>query len=162
MEQQQAAAKAEEARLKATAVAAANAKRDVAKAQAEGDAASVLEEGKARAAAVECIGQAIQKHPDALKVMLVELMPNVVREVAASVNNITLDEVTVIDGGSGQAIAGAAMGRARALSESLAMLESILGVDLRQLSKNIAGNIAAKSDGHGAHSPSGETAVTSA
>jgi flotillin len=162
MEQQQAAAKAEEARLKATEVAAANASRDVAKAKAEGDAASVLEEGKARAAAVECIGQAIQKHPDALKVMLVELMPSVVHEVAASVNNITLDQVTVIDGGSGQAIAGAAMGRARALSESLAMLESILGVDLRQLSKNIAGNIAAKSDGHGAHSPSSETAVTSA
>ena len=162
MEQQQAAAKAEEARLKATEVAAANANRDVAKAKAEGDAASVLEEGKARAAAVECIGQAIQKHPDALKVMLVELMPSVVHEVAASVNNITLDEVTVIDGGSGQAIAGAAMGRARALSESLAMLESILGVDLRQLSKNIAGNIAAKSDGHGAHGPSSETAVSSA
>lgn len=147
MEQQQAAAKAEEARLKATEVATANARRDVAKARAEGDAASVLEEGKARAAAVECIGQAIQKYPDALKVMLVELMPDVVDKVAASVNNITLDEVTVIDGGSGHAIAGAAMGRARALSESLAMVENILGVDLRELSKTIAGNITAKSDG---------------
>jgi flotillin len=147
MEEQQAAAKAEEARLNATEVASANAKRDVAKAQAEGDAASVLEEGKARAAAVECIGQAIQKHPDALKVMLVELMPDVVDKVAASVNNIALDEVTVIDGGSGHAIAGAAMGRARALSESLAVVENILGVDLRELSKTIAGNVTAKSNG---------------
>ena len=86
-EQQEAAAKAEEARLQATEVQAALAQRDVAKATAEGEAASVLEEGKARAAAVESIGQAIQKHPDALKVMLVELMPNVVQELARSVNN---------------------------------------------------------------------------
>lgn len=141
-EQQEAAAKAEEARLNATAVQAANAERDVAKAKAEGDAAKVLEEGKARAAAVELIGQAIQKHPDALKVMLVELMPGVVEEVAKSVNNIALGEVTVIDGGNGQAIAGAAMGRARTLSETLATIETILGVDLRELSKGIAGNLA--------------------
>ncbi|MGB2985985.1 MAG: SPFH domain-containing protein, partial [Phycisphaerae bacterium] len=141
-EQQIAAAKAEEARLRATEVQAAFAQRDVAKAKAEGDAASVLEEGKARAAAIEQIGQAIQKHPDALKVMLVELMPGVVEEVAKSVNNIDLGNVTVIDSGSGQAITGAAMGRARVLSESLATIETILGIDLRELSKNIAGNIA--------------------
>ena len=141
-EQQQAAAKAEEARLNATEVAAAVAQRDVAKATAEGAAASGLEEGRARAAALELIGQSIQKHPDALKVMLVELMPSVVEEVAKSVNNIALGEVTVIDGGNGHAIAGAAMGRARALSETLAVLETILGIDLRELSKNIAGNIA--------------------
>jgi flotillin len=140
-EQQDAAAKAEEARLRATEVQAALAQRDVAKAKAEGDAATVLEEGKARATAIETIGQAIQKHPDALKVMLVELMPGVVQELAKSVNNIGLGEVTVIDGGNGQAIAGAAMGRARTLSESLATLETILGVDLREVSKNIAGSL---------------------
>lgn len=147
-EQQIAAAKAEEARLNATAVQAANAERDVAKAKAVGDAASILEEGKARAAAVETIGQAIQKYPDALKVMLVEMMPSVVQEVAKSVNNIALGEVTVIDGGAGHAIAGAAMGRARALSETLAILETILGIDFRDLSKTIAGNIT-KPSGHG-------------
>ena len=141
-EQQQAAAKAEEARLLATQVQAANAEREVAKAKAEGDAASVHEEGKARAAAVECIGQAIQKYPDALKVMLVELMPSVVAEVAKSVNNIKLGEITVIDSGDGKAITGAVMSRARTLSESLAIIETILGVDLRELSKGIAGNIA--------------------
>ncbi len=143
-EQQEAAAKAEEARLHATDVQAAIAQRDVAKAKAEGDAASVLEEGKARATAIESIGQAVQKHPEALKVMLVELMPGVVEELAKSVNNIGLSDVTVIDGGDGKAIAGAAMGRARALSESLAVLESILGVDLREVSKNIAGNLGRK------------------
>jgi len=140
-EQQEAAAKAEEQRLNATEVQAANAERDVAKAKAEGDAASVLEEGKARAAALECIGQAIQKHPDALKVMLVEQLPAVVEELARSVNNIDLGDVTVIDSGDGRAITGAAMGRARTLSESLATIESILGIDLRALTKGIAGTI---------------------
>jgi flotillin len=146
-EQQQAEAKAEQARLEATQVAAANAERDVAKAKAEGDAASVLEEGKARAAAIEAIGQSIQDHPEALKVMLVEMMPGVVQEFARTVQNVELGDVTVFDSGDGQAIAGAAMGRARVLSESLATLESVLGIDLRQLAQTIAGKVTAKPDG---------------
>ncbi len=152
-DQQEAEAKAEEARLQATEVQGAIAARDVAMAAAEGGAASVLEEGKARAAALECIGQAIQKHPEALKVMLVELMPSVVSELAKSVNNISLGDVTVIDSGDGKAITGAAMGRARVLSESLATVESILGVDLRELSKGIAGNLtkSGHNDKHEAH-----------
>ncbi len=137
-EQQEAVAKSEEARLHATDVQAALANRDVALAKAEGDAASVLEEGKARAAAIECIGEAIQKHPDALRVMLIELMPSVVSEVAKSVNNIALGQVTVIDSGNGNGIAGAALGRAKAMSETLATLETILGVDFRDLTKTIA------------------------
>ncbi len=51
----------------------------------------------------------------------------------------------MIDGGDGRAMAGAALGRAKMLSESLAVLETVLGVDLRQLSQNIAGNVTAKS-----------------
>lgn len=145
-EQQQAEAKTEQARLNATEVQGALAARDVARAKAEGDAASVLEEGKARAAAVESIGKAIQAHPEALKVMLVEMMPNIVQELAKSVDNIALGEVTVIDGGRGDAIAGAAMGRARALTESLATLETIIGVDMKQLARNIAENVVEKKE----------------
>ncbi len=159
-EQQEAAAKAEEARLQATEVQAALAERDVALAKAEGDAASVMEEGKARAAAVECIGQAIQKHPDALKVMLVELMPSVVEQIAKSVNNISLGEVTVIDSGDGKAISGAAMSRARTLSDSLATLETILGVDFRDLTKSIAGNMT-KANGHDPGTRQTDTTVAS-
>ncbi|MFQ5494404.1 MAG: flotillin family protein [Phycisphaerae bacterium] len=157
-EQQEAAAKAEEARLLATVVQDAIAERDVAKAKAEGDAASILEEGKARATAVETIGQAIQKHPEALKVMLVEMMPAVVQEVAKSVNNIALGDVTVIDGGKGDAIAGAAMGRAKAMSETLAMLEGILGVDFRDLTRNIAGNMT-RSNRHDGSVAAGESTL---
>ena len=145
-EQQQAAAEAERERLNATDVAGAVAARDVARAKAEGDAASVLEEGKARAYAIEAIGQAITKNPDALKVMLVEMMPGVVEEFAKTVDNVSLGDVTVFDSGDGHAIAGAAMGKARVLSESLGMLGSVLGVDLRQLSQNIAGSVAAKAN----------------
>jgi flotillin len=144
-EQQEAAAKAEQERLRATEVAKAIAERDVAKAKAEGDAASVFEEGKARAAAIEQIGAAIQANPDALKVMLVEMMPNIVRYLAVTLKDVDLGRVTVIDSGDGRAMAGAAMGRAKMLSESLETLESVLGVDLRELSQNIAGNIAGKS-----------------
>ncbi len=143
-EQQEAAAKAEQARLAATEVAAAEAARDVARAKAEGDAATVLEDGKARAAAIEEIGKAIQKNPDALKVMLVEMMPSIVQEFSKSVDHMSLGDVTVFDGGDGNAIAGAAMGKAKVLSESLGVLEGVLGVDLRELSKNIAGTVASK------------------
>jgi len=140
-EQQKAEAQAEQARLAATEVAKAIAARDVARARAEGDAAKLYEEGKARAAAIEMIGAAIQKNPDALKVMLVEMLPNVVQELAKAVQNVELGSVTVIDSGNGQALAGAALGRAKLLSESLATLESVLGIDLRQLSQTIAKNV---------------------
>lgn len=143
----EAAAQAEQARLLATDITKANANRDVAKARAEGDAASIHEEGRARATAIELIGQAIQKHPDALKVMLVEMMPSVVQEITKTVANVNLGDVTVIDSGDGRAMAGAAMGRARMLSESLATLQSVLGVDLRELSQSIAGGITRRADG---------------
>jgi len=137
-EAQTAAAQAEEARLLATQVMQANADREAARAKAEGAAATVLEEGKARAAAIESIGMAIQKHPDALKVMLAEMLPGVVQEMTKTISNVQLGQVTVIDSGNGQAIAGAALGRARMLTESLATLESVLGIDLRSLTHAIA------------------------
>lgn len=144
-ERNKAAAQSESARLQATDVAKANAARDVSRAEAEGDAASIMEEGKARAAAIEQIGQAIQKNPDALKVMLVEMMPKVVEEMTKTISNVNLGDVTVIDSGNGQATSGAALTRARMLSESLATLESVLGVDLKELTQSIAGNIAGRS-----------------
>lgn len=144
VETQTATAKAEEARLLATEVKHANADRDVAKAKAEGAAAKILEEGKARAAAIESIGKAIQNHPDALKVMLAEMMPNVVTDMTKTIADVQLGDITVIDSGNGQAISGAAMGKARMLSESLATLESVLGIDLRDLTQNIAENITPK------------------
>ncbi len=150
-ETQEAAAKAQEARLLATTVKQADADREVAKAKAEGDAASILEEGKARAMAIEQIGKAIHAHPDALKVMLAEMLPGVVQELSKTIANVELGNITVIDGGSGTAITGAAMGRARMLSESLATLESVLGIDLRELTKSIANGTTSKSKGDGMH-----------
>ncbi len=140
-EAQQAAAQSEEARLLATQVKQANASRDVSKAKAEGEAALIFEQGRSRAQAIELIGQSIEKHPGALKVMLAEMMPGVVAEMAKAIAEVQMKNVTVIDGGSGQAISGAAMSRARMLSESLATLESVLGIDLRELTKSIAGNM---------------------
>ncbi|MFQ5489154.1 MAG: flotillin family protein [Phycisphaerae bacterium] len=146
-ERNKAAAEAEEARLIATDVTQAEAARDVAKATAEGEAAKILEEGKARAAAIDQIGQAIQKHPDALKVMLTEMLPAVMNDITKTVANVDLGKITVIDSGQGHAIAGGAMGRARMLTESLDTLESVLGIDLRTLTQNIAGNLGSKGDG---------------
>ncbi len=149
-ETQQAAAQAQEARLLATTVKQADAEREAAKAKAEGDAASILEEGKARATAIEQIGKAIQAHPEALKVMLAEMMPGVVQELSKTIQNVDLGNVTVIDSGQGTAISGAALGRARMLSESLATLESVLGIDLRDLTKTIAGGATNGRRGDGA------------
>ena len=140
-EQQKAEAQVEQARLAATDVAKAFAERDIAKAKAEGDAASVMEEGKARASAIEQIGASIQKHPEALKVMLIEMMPSIVQELASTVKDVDLGHITVIDSGDGRAMAGAALGRARMLSESLATVESLLGIDLKALSQGIAGRM---------------------
>lgn len=140
-ERNEAAGEAEAARLMATDVARANAARDVAMARAAGEAATILEEGKARAASIEQIGKMIQQHPEALKVMLVEMMPNMVDQLAKTITDIKLGDVTVIDGGNGSAMAGAAMGRAKMLAESLSVLESVTGVDMKVLAQGIASNI---------------------
>ena len=145
-QQQEAEAEAERARLAATEVAKANADRDVAKAKAEGDAAITLERGKARARAIEQIGEAIHEHPEALNVMLVEMMPSIVRTLATTVKDVDLGHVTVIDSGNGGAMAGAALGRAKMLSESLATLETVLGIDLRQVSQHIAHKMGGEAD----------------
>jgi len=158
-ETQKAAASKEEARLLAAQVKPAMAARDVAKAKAEGDAALIMEEGKARATAIETIGKAIQEHPEALKVMLAEMMPGVVREITKTVANVELGNVTVIDGDQGRAISGAAMGRARMISESLATLESVMGIDLRKLAQTIAGNLGGNSH---QEEPAVKTALTAA
>lgn len=150
---QEAAAAAEEARLLATQVKQANADRDTAKAQAEGAAAHILEEGKARAAAIERIGGAISAHPQALQVLLAQMLPGVVEQVCKTVATVELGDVTVIDSGDGRAISGAALGRARMLSESLATIESVLGIDLRSLSRGIAEKIG----GNGTHETDGAT-----
>jgi flotillin len=143
-EQQKAEGLAEQARLSATEVAKAIADRDSARAKAEGDAANTAERGKARAAAIEQVGMAIAKHPEALKVMLVEMLPTIVKELAATIQNVDLGHVTVIDSGNGQAMAGVALSRAKMLAESLGAVESILGIDLRALSQSIAQNVAGK------------------
>ncbi len=143
-ERNRAAAEAEAARLDATEVAKANAERDIAKAKAAGDAASVYEEGKSRAAAIEEIGRAIQKNPDALKVMMVEMLPNIVKELAGTIKDVNLGDVTVIDGGTGSAMAGAATGKAKMLAESLGILEGVTGVDMRELAQSVAGSIVDK------------------
>lgn len=152
-EQQKAEAQVEQARLAATDVAKALAERDIAKAKAEGDAASVMEEGKARASAIDQIGASIQKHPEALKVMLIEMMPAIVQELASTVKDVDLGHITVIDSGDGRAMAGAALGRARMLSESLATVESLLGIDLKALSQGIAGRMGTTAEKDAAPAP---------
>lgn len=154
-ESQQAAAHAEEARLQVTHVKRAEAARDVSKAKAAGDAASIIEEGRARATSIELIGAAIRDNPDALKVMLAEMMPKMVEEMAKTIANVQLGNITVIDGGEGKAIAGSALSRARMLSESLATLESVTGIDLRLLTRNIADTITDR-NGHGSSDKAGD------
>ncbi len=112
-----------------------------------------MEEGKARASAIDQIGQSIQKHPEALKVMLIEMMPSIVQELASTVKDVNLGQVTVIDSGDGRAMAGAALGRARMLSESLATVESLLGIDLTALSQGIAGRLSKTAETEAAPAP---------
>lgn len=145
-EQQKEVAQAENARLNASQVQAALAARDVARAQAEGAAARTLEEGRARSASIEMIGKAIEQHPQALQVMMVEMLPSIVQEMAKTIQNVDLGNVTVIDGGNGSAVTSAAMSRAKMLAESLSTIETVLGVDLKGVSQQLAGKIGKSDD----------------
>ena len=73
--------------------------------------------------------------------LVLSVLPGVVQEITKTIANVELGHVAVIDSGNGQAISGAALARARMLTDSMATLESVLGIDLRSLTRAIAENI---------------------
>ncbi len=96
-------------RLMADVIEPARAKKDALELEAKGAAAPILEKGKAN---LEVLRQMITTYQSAdgegEKVFMLNMLPDIIRQLSETVNKVTIDKVSVIDSGSGN---GAGVGR---------------------------------------------------
>ena len=91
-----------EKRQRASVIVTAGAERQAKEEVAKGNAARIFEDGKAE---VEVIRQKLeiwqQAGPDAERLFLIQMLPDIMKEVIKAVDNLTIDKITVVDSGQG-------------------------------------------------------------
>ena len=95
----------EQLRLVADVVLPAKAEQEAQALLARGQAASIEENGRAMAAVLQMLTDTwIKAGDDARDIFLIQQLEEVLKTVIARVNSMTLDEVTLLDSGDGQAL----------------------------------------------------------
>jgi flotillin len=121
-------------KLMADVIEPARAKREAMELEAKGEAASILEDGQAK---VRVLNEMIETYKAAAgegeKVFMLNMLPDIVRELARTVDKVTVDRVSVIDaGGNGN---GSGLGRfvsqfPSAVISLSEQIENATGVDI--------------------------------
>jgi flotillin len=97
-------------RLMADVIEPAKAKREAMELEARGNAASIIEDGEAQVRVLKAMIETYKgADGDGEKVFMLNMLPDIIKELAETVDKVTVDKVSVIDaGGNGS---GSAMGR---------------------------------------------------
>jgi flotillin len=121
-------------KLMADVIEPARAKREAMELEAKGEAASIVEDGQAK---VRVLKEMIETYKaaggDGEKVFMINMLPDIVRELAQTVDKVTVDRVSVIDsGGNGN---GSGLGRfvsqfPSAVISLSEQIENVTGVDI--------------------------------
>lgn len=135
-----------EKRQRADIVVKAEAERVASEERAKGEAARVYEQGKAE---VEILRQKLavwqDAGPEAERLFLLQMLPDIMREVLKTVDGVKIDKLTVVDSGSGTggvpAVLHQIAGATPALLESL---KASTGVDVAALLQGRAAPSAAE------------------
>jgi flotillin len=134
-----------EKRQRADIVVKAEAERAAAEERARGDAARIYESGKAD---VEVLRQKLalwqQAGPEAERLFLLQMLPDIMREVLKTVDNVKIDKLTVVDSGNGTGVPNVMSQIAGATPALLESLKTSTGVDIAGL---LQGRRAAPDDG---------------
>jgi flotillin len=95
----------EKLRLMADVVLPAQARQQAQAFSARGDAATIEENGRAMAAVLQMLTDTwLKAGDDARDIFLIQQLEDILKTVIDRVNNMSLDEVTLIDGGDGKAL----------------------------------------------------------
>lgn len=120
-----------EKRQRADVVVAAEAERHAKEEIARGNAARILEDGRAE---VEVLKEKLmlwqQAGPDAERLFLVQMLPDIVKEVIKTVDNLKIDKLTVVDSGNGSGVPAVFNQIAGATPALLESLKASTGVDI--------------------------------
>jgi flotillin len=124
----------EQRRLFAEVILPAEAQRQAALLLAEGDAALRREQGAAAAEAMQVLAQALAAAgPQARELFVLSQLDQLVGQVAAKVNGLSVREIHVIDNGDGRALPTVAASYPAIVTEVLATLKDLTGVDIRTM-----------------------------
>lgn len=122
----------EQRRLEADVLLPAQADREAAEQRARGSAATIAEDGKARLYVLdETIKLYQSAGTEAERIFILNMLPDIIREIAKSVDGMDIDKVTVIDsGGQGTGVAMAAGQLPEAIIKLTEQIETATGVNI--------------------------------
>ncbi len=124
-----------EKRQRAEVVVKAEASRSAKEEEAKGDAARILEDGQAE---VNVLAKKLEiwkkAGSDAERLFLIQMLPDILKEIVKTVDHLEIDKITVVDsGGSGQGIPAVFNQIAGATPALLESLKTSTGIDIAGL-----------------------------
>ena len=124
-----------EKRQRASVIVKAEAERRAKEELAKGNAARILEDGQAEVNILkEKLALWQQAGPDAERLFLIQMLPDILKEVIKTVDNLKIDKLTVVDGGgTGQGVPAVFNQIAGATPALLESLKASTGVDIAGL-----------------------------
>jgi flotillin len=122
----------EQRRLEADVLLPAQADREAAEQRAKGSAATIAEDGKAR---LFVLGETIKLYEsagsEAERIFILNMLPDIIHEIAHSVEGVDIDKVTVIDsGGRSTGVASATGQLPEAIIKLTEQIETATGVNI--------------------------------
>jgi flotillin len=130
----------EQRRLHAEIVLPADAQRQAAMLMAEGDAAARREQGASAAEAMQVLAQAlVAAGPQARELFVLSQLEQLVGQVASKVNGLSVREIQIVDNGDGRALPSLAASYPAIVTEVLATLRNLTGVDISAMLAQPAG-----------------------
>jgi flotillin len=137
----------EQKRVEADIVIPANADKQASELRAKGAAASILENGTANLTVLQRMIELYTKAgTDAERIFILNMLPELVKELAGSVEKIKIDKISVIDSGRpGSGVASAAAQFPEAIIKLTEQIETATGVNiLSRLQKPVDGHTTRK------------------
>lgn len=126
-----------EKRQQSLVVVKAEAERKAKEEAAKGDAARILEDGQAE---VEVLRRKLelwqQAGNDAERLFLIQMLPEIMKQVVSTVDNLQIDKITVVDGGQGGSGSGVPAVFSQIAGSTPALLESLkasTGIDVASM-----------------------------
>ncbi|RME24548.1 MAG: flotillin family protein [Deltaproteobacteria bacterium] len=121
----------EQLRLQADVVLPADAERQAQALAARGAAAAIEENGRALAQVLQMMTDTwLEAGPDAKDIFLIQQLETVLETVVKRVNDISLDEVHILDNGDGQALARHVAGFPAVVRQVLEEMKATTGIDV--------------------------------
>lgn len=122
----------EQRRLEADVMLPAKADRDAAEQRAKGVAATIAEDGRARLMVLEQTIKLYQSAgSEAERIFILNMLPEIIRDISGTVGKMSIDKVTVIDSGNGATGVGKAAGQLpSAIIQITEQIEAATGVNI--------------------------------